>query len=113
MKTRVASLLSTLAIAHCRVHSNPLASVISLLDELTAKITKEGEAEQKAYAEYVEWCDDVSKNGAFAIETATKEKAKLEAAIVELTSNSEAASSKIEDLAAAISTAESDLKDAT
>merc|ERR1719410_2250943 len=106
MKTRVASLLSTLAIAHCRVHSNPLASVISLLDELTAKITKEGEAEQKAYAQYVEWCDDVSKNGAFAIETATKQKATLEASINELSANIQAAGSKIEELASDIAGAE-------
>merc|ERR1719356_2281083 len=92
---------------------NPLGTVISLLDELTAKITKDGENEAKAYAEYVEWCDDTSKNSGFAIDTATKEKAQLEAKIQELTSNMEAASTKIDGLASDIATGESELKDAT
>jgi len=40
---------------------NPMASVLQLLDELAAKMTKDGEAEAKAYQEYVEWCDDTAK----------------------------------------------------
>jgi len=100
-------------VAHCKVQSNPLGSVLSLLDELTAKVTKEGEVEAKAYAEYVEWCDETTSNGAYAIETATKDKAKLEASIQELSSNIQTATSKIDDLVSAISTAEKDLTDAT
>jgi len=60
----------------------------------------------------VEWCDDVSANGEFAIQRATKAKAKLEARIVELSSDAQAAGSKIETLAADIAAAEKDLKDA-
>jgi len=81
--------------------------------ELEAKIIKQGEAEAKAYKEYFDWCDDTSKNGQFAIETATNEVAKLTAKIDELTSNAATASEKIEDLAGAIATAETELKDAT
>jgi len=33
-----------------------------LMDELVAKINKEGEAEAKAYQEYFAWCDDKAKN---------------------------------------------------
>merc|ERR1740122_521409 len=68
--------------------------------------------EAKAYAEYVEWCDDTSKNTAFAIQTATKSKAQLEAKIQELTSDIQAADSAIDGLASDIATAGSELKDA-
>ena len=33
---------------------SPIEKVLQLMDDLTAKITAEGEAEAKAYAEYVE-----------------------------------------------------------
>merc|ERR1740122_770407 len=69
--------------------------------------------EAKAYSEYVEWCDDTSKNTAFAIQTATKSKAQLEAKIQELTSDIQAAGSAIDGLASDIATAGSELKDAT
>merc|ERR1740129_1287737 len=58
------------------------------------------------------WCDDTSKNTAFAIETATKSKAQLQAKIQELTSDIQAADSAIDGLASAIATAGSELKDA-
>jgi len=92
---------------------NPLGQVLSLLDELTAKITHDGDVEAKAYAEYAEWCDDTAKELAFQIETATKAKAKQEAHIAELTSDIDAATSKIDDLAGAIATAESEVTAAT
>merc|ERR1719436_162317 len=85
--------------------SNPLSKVISLMDELTAKVTKEGEAEAKAYSDYVEWCDETTANAGFAIDTATKEKAKLEASIAELSSQIETSASKIDDLGAAVAAA--------
>jgi len=96
-----------------QVHTNPLGKVVDLLEELTAKITKDGEVEAKAYAEYMEWCDDVSKNGKFAIETAAAQKEKLEAKIGELTSSISVSESKIGDLAGSIGTGEAELKNAT
>jgi len=114
MKIAVVTCLSALVqLATCRQQENPLGAVLSLLHDLTAKITKDGEAEAKAYAEYVEWCDEVSANSGYAIETATKAKAKLEAEIQDFTGNIQAAGSKIEGLAADLATAEQDLKDAT
>jgi len=92
---------------------NPMGQVLQLLDELAAKMTKDTEAEAKAYQEYFEWCDDASKNTGFAIETAEKEKAKLEASIGELSSNAAAATSSIEELAASIATGQAELKDAS
>jgi len=93
--------------------ANPLGMVISLMDSLSAKITAEGETEAKAYKDFVEWCDDFSRNKRFEIKTATSTKEKLEAEVAEQSANVEAASSKIDDLASSIAKDESELKDAT
>eukprot|EP00446_Apocalathium_sp_SHHI-4_P027530 CAMPEP_0177237140 /NCGR_PEP_ID=MMETSP0367-20130122/45828_1 /TAXON_ID=447022 ORGANISM="Scrippsiella hangoei-like, Strain SHHI-4" /NCGR_SAMPLE_ID=MMETSP0367 /ASSEMBLY_ACC=CAM_ASM_000362 /LENGTH=707 /DNA_ID=CAMNT_0018688095 /DNA_START=64 /DNA_END=2187 /DNA_ORIENTATION=+ len=95
-----------------QAESNPLGKVIDLIDELAAKVTADGENEAKAYAEYIEWCDDASTNSKFAVEDATKQQAKLEAKIGELTSDISVADSKIGELAGAISTGGKELSDA-
>jgi len=96
-----------------KAQANPLGEVLSLLGDLEAKVKKEGEQEAKAYKEYFEWCDDVAKNGQFEIKTASSQKEALEATIAEQSANIEASTSKIADLASAISTNEADLKGAT
>jgi len=93
--------------------TNPLSKVYELMDELVAKINKEGEAEAKAYQEYFAWCDDMAKNAGFEIKTATSKKEKLEAQIAELTSSITVAVSKIEELVAAIAADDAELKNAT
>jgi len=105
--------LFALTAVQTSAQKNPLGAVLSLLDELAGKVTKDGEVEAKAYAEYIEWCDDTTQNVAFSIETSSKQKSKLNAQIDELSSSIETASSKTGDLAAAIATAGSELKDAT
>merc|ERR1719281_1110403 len=95
------------------VDTNPLAKVIELLDGLAAKITKEGEAEQKAYQEYIEWCDDFTKEKSFDIKSLTAKKEKLEATISKCTSDIEGCDTKIEELVADIATGEAELKNAT
>jgi hypothetical protein len=92
---------------------NPLGKAIGMIDELKSKITKEGEAEAKAYAEFVEWCDDTAKNTGFEIKTAASKKETLEATIAKASGDIDAAATKVEDVAASIAAAESDLKDAT
>jgi len=111
MKSALSLVAGTAAVAS-EVQTNPMSTVINLMDELTAKVMKDGEAEAKAYAEYVEWCDDTAKNTNFAIEDGTKQVDKLEAKIAELTSDSEVAGTKIEEHAAAIASIEKELKDA-
>jgi chromosome segregation ATPase len=93
--------------------TNPLSKVIDLLKDLSAKVTADGEAEAKAYKEYFEWCDDAAANSKYAIETASKSKAKLEAKIAQLGADIDTGVAKIEDLASAIATNEADLKSAT
>jgi chromosome segregation ATPase len=87
--------------------------VLDLLTDLSAKVQKEGEAEEAAFKEYFEWCDDVSKNKNFAIKTATAKKEKLEAKIEELNANLEKFDSDIAELAGDISTQTADLQKAT
>merc|ERR1719506_341776 len=92
---------------------NPIDKGFELMDELTAKVTKEGEAEVKAYEEFVEWCEDSAADTKFSITTATKKKEQLEATIAKATADAEAASTSIEELVASIATAEADLKAST
>jgi len=103
----------TPAVAKSHGGSNPLGAVLSLIDQLSAKIVKQGEEEQKAYEEYVEWCDDASKNTAFEIKTLKSKKEGLEALIDKMTANIIAATDTIGKLVASISEAESELKDAS
>merc|ERR1719229_1077741 len=91
---------------------NPLSEVISLLDSLAEKITKEGNAEAKAYKEFFAWCDDVSRNKQFEIRTATAQQEKLQADIAKETGNGQASAAKIEDLVASIANDDANLRDA-
>jgi len=93
--------------------SNPLGTVVSLLNDLSAKVKADGEAETKAYKEYFEWCDDVAKEKQNEITTSTSLKNKLDASIEELTANIEEADSQIGTLSGKIATDEADLKAAT
>merc|ERR1719191_721178 len=84
-----------------------------MITSLEAKIMKEGEAEEKAYKEFFEWCDDAAKNKAFEVKTATVQKEKLEATIAKAKSDQEDAADVIAKMVADIAQDESDLKDAT
>merc|ERR1719171_958002 len=93
--------------------TNPLSKVIELIDSLTAKIIGDGEVELKAYKEYVEWCDDMSKNGQFNIKTLKTKIEKAKAKLGEAEACIEASGDGIEGLAGAIAEAEEELKNAT
>jgi len=111
--TLIFTLLLAFAPAANAAESSPLGKVLELIEDLSAKIIKEGEAEAKAFKEYVEWCDDTSKNGAYAVKSATAEKEKLEAKTAKLAGEMQASDSKIEKLAADIATDTAELKGAT
>jgi len=113
MKKATLLLILTFAGTSTAAETNPLSKVFDLMDELVAKINAEGEAEAKAYKEYFDWCDDMSKNAGFEIKTAEAKKEKLEAQIGNLASSITVSVSKIEDLAAAIAADDAELKNAT
>jgi chromosome segregation ATPase len=93
--------------------SNPLGTVIALMDSLTAKVEAEGVAEDKAFTTYKEWCDETTQNQRFDIDTSNTKNKELEATIDKASADIEASISKIEDLAGKIGQADTDLKDAT
>merc|ERR1719487_1998712 len=96
-----------------REETSPVSKVMSMLGDLEAKIIKEGEAAQKTYDEFSEWCEDRSRNVGFEIKTGKSEIADLKATIEKETADIEALSTKIEELSGSIATDEADLKAAT
>jgi len=92
---------------------NPLGKVVELLDSLYAKVAAEGEAEQKAFVEYTNWCDDAASNKRNDITTSERKKGDLEASIGKLSSAVVVSEGKIEELVASIATQTKDLTDAS
>merc|ERR1719482_1994130 len=101
------------ATQNLKIHTNPIAKVLEMIGDLQQKIIGEGEAAQKTYAEFAEWCEDESKSIRFEIKTAKAEVEQLKATIEKSASDIEKEDSKVEELSAAISTDEADLKAAT
>jgi len=99
-----------LALAASAEATNPIQKVIQMLTEMQAKIVKQGEAAQKAYDEYSEWCEDRSKNIHFEIKTGKAQVEELKATIEIASASIEELSAKIEETAASISANEADLK---
>merc|ERR1719261_1266140 len=108
----IASFLA-LAPSASSTRENPVSKVVQLLGELEAKVTKAGGAEDKAYKEFTEWCEDAARNAGFQIKTSTAEKEDLEATIAKAVADADAAATRIEELAAAIASGDADLKAAT
>jgi len=113
MKAVALVLLLACAPAVIAEESNPLGKVFELMSALEAKIVKEGEAEAKSFKEFFEWCDSASQNLNNEIKTGKASQEKLNAKIGEETSAIAVATSKIEELSAALATNEGELNDAT
>jgi hypothetical protein len=110
-----AALISVLVggAAGAKTEADPIGQVLSLLDDLAAKVAKDGETQQAAYEDYFSWCDDTSKEKANEITSATDQKAKLEATIDALISQVSVCDQKIADLAKSIAANGKDLAAAT
>merc|ERR1719160_920546 len=93
--------------------TNPIEKVIEMMSDLQQKIIKEGEAAQKVYDDYAEWCEEESKNLQFEIKTGKSEAEELSAAIEKAKSDIKAGEDAIEGLAAKIAQDEADLQAAT
>jgi len=96
-----------------QTETNPIEKVIEMLSGLQQKIIAEGEASQKIYDEFSEWCEEESKNLQFEIKTAKAQAEDLTATIEKAVSDISAGEEAIEDLAAKIAQDEADLKAAT
>merc|ERR1719261_966639 len=93
--------------------TNPVEKVLTMLADLQQKIIKEGEAAQKVYDEFAEWCEEESKNLQFEIKTAKSTIEDLTSVIDKAVADIKAGTDKIEDLSKKIAQAEKDLEDAT
>ena len=93
--------------------ANPVNKVIQLLTDLEWKVNAEGLEAHRVHEEFTAWCNTQSSALTFAVETGSKEKADLEASLVQLGATSESLQTKMSDLADSIATTEDDLKDAT
>merc|ERR1719420_2098501 len=93
--------------------TNPIAKVIEMLGDLQQKIIGEGEAAQKVYDEFAEWCEEESKTLQFEIKTGKSEAAELTATIDKAKADIQGFDEKIESLSATLATDEADLKAAT
>jgi len=91
----------------------PIAKVLSMLSDLQAKITKEGEAAQAEFARFTEWCEDRSRNLGFEIKTGKAGAEELRAAVAAETATSSSLRAKVDDLAASIAADTADLEAAT
>merc|ERR1719182_607614 len=92
---------------------NAIEKVIEMMSELQQKIIGEGEAAQKVFDEFSEWCEEESKNLQFEIKTGKAQAEELTATIEKAVSDIKAGEEAIEELAAKVATAEADLKAAT
>merc|ERR1719482_1051089 len=107
----IALLLATPSVS--AVDMNPLGKVLDLMADLTAKVTKEGEEEAKAFHDYVEWCDDAAANLRNEIKTGEAKKEELDATIAKCEADIAACDAKIEELSKSIAEDEEELKKAT
>merc|ERR1719377_280620 len=111
--TVMLTLLASVALTVQGDQVNPMGKVLQMLGDLESKIIKEGEAAQKTYDEFSEWCEDRSKNVGFEIKTGKAEIGDLKATIEKETATISALSTKVEELSGSIASDEADLKAAT
>jgi hypothetical protein len=106
MKSALVLLLTCSAVS-------PIEKTIQLLEDLQAKIVKEGEAEAKLYEEFTDFCNDESKETQFEIKTGKGASERASAAVADETAKIGAAEAEIEELSTGIATNEKDLAAAT
>merc|ERR1719364_156764 len=99
--------------AQDQLQTNPIEKVIEMMSELQQKIIGEGEAAQKVYDEFAEWCEEEGKNLQFEIKTGKAQAEELTSTIEKAVSDIKANEEKIAELVKEIAQAEDDLKAAT
>jgi len=107
----ISSCMATSSVAVAQ--SNPVEKVIEMLSDLQQKIIGEGEAAQKVYDEFAEWCEEESKNLQYEIKTGKAEAEELTAKIEQAVAEIKSCDEDIEQLSSTLSTDEADLKAAT
>jgi len=99
--------------AATEIGMSPIQKVVQLLTELERKIIKDGQAEKKAFDEYMDWCQNGAKDKEYEIKTAKADIEDLTATIGKADSDLATSSSKIEELSGSITSNGADLKAAS
>eukprot|EP00929_Paragymnodinium_shiwhaense_P088859 TRINITY_DN4916_c0_g2_i2.p1 TRINITY_DN4916_c0_g2~~TRINITY_DN4916_c0_g2_i2.p1 ORF type:complete len:675 (+),score=321.68 TRINITY_DN4916_c0_g2_i2:66-2090(+) len=91
---------------------SPIGKVLQMISDLEAKVIGEGEAAQKVYDEFAEFCEDRSLELSNELKTAKANVEDLGATIEKCTADIETLTAKIDDLASTISKSDEELKKA-
>jgi chromosome segregation ATPase len=92
---------------------SPVAKVITLLDELKAKVAGDLASEETMMDKYTKWCDEEENEKTDAIRSNKRTIGDLEAEISDATARVAELSTEVEELAGKISSSEADLANAT
>jgi len=103
----------TLALLVACAAVSPIEKTLQLLGDLQAKIIKEGEAEQKIYEEFTDYCNDDSKETQFEIKTGVAAVERGNAAIAKEAAIIQSTEAAIQELSTNSATATADLKSAS
>ena len=95
------------------VVESPISKVLELLAQLQQKVLKDGEAEQKQYEAFSEWCEDSAVAKQYEIKDGKSAKERLEATITKEGATIMSLEDQIGELAGTVATNEADLKAAT
>merc|ERR1719393_959607 len=88
MHQKIVLIWLAIAVSQCSASSavaslkaNPIEKVIEMMSDLQQKIIGEGQAAQKVYDEFAEWCEEESKSLGFSIKTGKANAEELTATI--------------------------------
>ena len=105
-------MLVLLAVATQAAEVSPVQKVVELLENLKAKCVKDLAAEAKEMEAFNEYCDEEASNKKYALKTAAREQANLEAAIQDGEATMSSLSEQISELGSAIAAKEAESADA-
>merc|ERR1719313_3252338 len=105
--------LAIFLLAHAAYAVSPVQKVVELLEECKAKVQSDLDVEAKAMEEYTEFCDDELKDKGYAIETAGRSIADLDATVESSTAQIGQLEDEIATLGTTIAAKSSELAEAT
>mmetsp|Transcript_2957 Transcript_2957/g.6719 ORF Transcript_2957/g.6719 Transcript_2957/m.6719 type:complete len:674 (+) Transcript_2957:68-2089(+) len=88
---------------------NPVSKVLQLLQSLAQKVIQEGEAEQKQYEKFVDWCQETARNNQWQMKNGAERADALKAQIEKYNADIQSLEALIEEQAESIAKNEDDL----
>merc|ERR1719188_2509916 len=101
------TILAVLALGN---QQSPIEKCVQLLTDLQEKVMKDGEAEQKQYETFAEWCEDEAVSTQYEIKDGKSKVASLSASIEKAGATISSTASKIDAISARVASNERDLQ---